>query len=172
MTCARKPDSERKPYDEYVTPQYLADALFELIDFPDDFTFMEPCRNSATGPFYSNMPLGSAWGEIQEGVDYLETDYPHVNCIVTNPPFSHAQQFIEKGLKDADVVIMLLRLNFLESKKRYEWWQTHQPTTVITIALRPSFQENGRTDGQAYAFFVWDKQDLLKLPPFMWIGPE
>ena len=39
------------------------------------------------------MPLGSAWGEIREGVDYLNTYYPnHVDCIITNPPYGERIQ--------------------------------------------------------------------------------
>ena len=171
MTCARKPDEQRNAYDEYVTPEWCAEGLYDLIPFPEDWTYLEPCRNSASGVFYSRMPLGSAWGEIQEGVDYLNTEYNHVDCIITNPPYSLAREFVDKALKDADVVIMLLRLNFLESKARFEWWFDNAPTTVITISKRPSFQSNGRTDGQAYAYFVWDKKNRLDLPPFMWLAP-
>lgn len=50
------------------------------------------------------------------------------STIITNPPYSLAQQFVEKAFEVAGTdtdIIMLLRLAFLESKKRREFWQRH-----------------------------------------------
>jgi hypothetical protein len=41
-----------------------------------------------------------------------------VEAIITNPPYRHAQAFVEKALTVAPLVIMLLRLGFLESTTR------------------------------------------------------
>lgn len=57
--------------------------------------------------------------------DYLVTNLlykPYV--IISNPPFNRAIEFIKKALRDVrddGYVIMLLRLNFLETKARKEF---------------------------------------------------
>lgn len=81
----------------------------------------------------------------------------YYDCIITNPPYSLAKEFIEKSLIIANEVIMLLRLAFLESKKRYEFWQKYPVNELYILSQRPSFTGNG-TDATAYAWFVWNKK--------------
>lgn len=168
MSAPLKKKGERRDYDVYETPEWAVQALLDVIPINPSWTYLEPCR--ASGRFYNHMPLGSAWGEIREGVDYLNTYYPnHVDCIITNPPYSLAQEFVTKALDDADVVIMLLRLGFLESMKRWEWWQENPITSLMVLSQRPSFTEDGKTDGSGYAYFIWDRKNRLNLKPFYFL---
>lgn len=52
--------------------------------------------------------------------DFLQQPFKkEVSCVITNPPFSHALEFIERGLEICNGdVIMLLKLAFLETHKR------------------------------------------------------
>ncbi|URC22729.1 hypothetical protein KASHIRA_01550 [Serratia phage vB_SmaM-Kashira] len=167
-----KSKEDRAAHDLYETPKWCVDSILKIIPIRNDWSYMEPCR--ASGRFYNHMPIGSAWGEIRHGIDYLKTEYNiRVDCILTNPPFLLAQEFVEKAHKDADVVIMLLRLGFLESQRREEFWKQYPLNHLITLSRRPSFTEDGKTDGAGYGYFVWDpkgKLKDLKLPPFMWIS--
>lgn len=165
-----KSKEERAAHDLYETPQWCVDAFLKVVPIRNDWTYLEPCR--ASGRIYNQMPLGSAWGEIREGVDYLTTDYGKVfDCVMTNPPFLLAQEFVEKAHKDADVVIMLLRLGFLESQRRTEFWKQYPLTHLITLSKRPSFTEDGKTDGAGYGWFIWDANGRLGLEkPFYWIS--
>lgn len=167
MTAPLKKKSERIENDVYETPEWAVQALLKVIPINHQWKYMEPCR--ASGRFYNHMPLGSAWGEIREGVDYLSTSYNRVDCIITNPPYLLAQEFVTKALQEADVVIMLLRLGFLESMKRWEWWQDNAPDSLMILSQRPSFTEDGKTDGAGYAYFVWDKKNRLELRPFYFL---
>lgn len=81
------------------------------------------------------------------------------DVIITNPPFSLAQEFIEHALylcpnKDP-LVIMLLRLGILESKKRSAWWQDKHPDAVAVLSERPDFTGEGG-DSCAYGWFMWN----------------
>lgn len=76
--------------------------------------------------------------------------------ILTNPPFSLAEEFVRKSLGLADVVIMLLRLNFLGSQKRAPFLRSNMPDVYI-LSKRPSFTGKG-TDSTEYAWFVWDSR--------------
>lgn len=93
--------------------------------------------------------------------DYLtmQLNYkPHV--IITNPPFNKALDFIQKALNDVEengYVIMLLRLNFLETKARKEFFDKYMPEYIFVHHKRMSFVKGKGTDSTAYAHFVWRK---------------
>ena len=58
------------------------------------------------------------------------------DAIIGNPPYSKAQEFIDKSLsilKPGGRLIFLLRTNFLESQKRFEWWQGKEPTRLFVL---------------------------------------
>ena len=93
--------------------------------------------------------------------DYLQIDDKgDFDVIITNPPFNIAREIIDKALKDVNdngFVIMLLRLNFLGGKLRYDLWQKHLPKYIFVHHRRMSFTEDGKTDSIEYAHFVWQK---------------
>lgn len=93
--------------------------------------------------------------------NYLEMqlDYKPY-CIITNPPFNLALSFIQKALNDVidgGYVIMLLRLNFLETKARKDFFDNYMPEYIFVHHKRMSFIEGGGTDSVAYAHYVWRK---------------
>lgn len=62
-----------------------------------------------------------------------------VKCIATNPPFRLGVQFCKKALGIVPEVFMLLRVNFLASADRLEFWKANPPTALFTLSSRPSF---------------------------------
>ena len=100
------------------------------------------------------------YAEIQKGKDYLKVNFKS-DLIVTNPPFSLALEFLEKSLREAEVVVYLLRLNFLGSQKRKPFWEKNPPSHIFVLSKRPSFTGKG-TDATEYAWFVWDKKGAIK----------
>ena len=91
-------------------------------------------------------------------VDFLSTD-GHYPCIVTNPPFSLAFEFCQHALELSDHVFLLLRLNFLASKKRKSWWISHEPSAIFVLSSRPKFCKNKHgkwaTDACDYMWASW-----------------
>jgi hypothetical protein len=84
--------------------------------------------------------------------------YP--TTIITNPPYSLAEEFVKKckeQFPEAEI-IMLLRLAFLESKKRFHFWEQHPVNKLYILSQRPSFTGKG-TDATAYAWFVWNNSN-------------
>lgn len=101
-------------------------------------------------------------------LDFLKCNgiNPQPDVIITNPPYSIAQKIIEKCFeiaKPETEIIMLLRLAFLESKKRREFWKKHPLTQLYPLIERPSFTGHG-TDATAYGWFVWSnkRKPLIK----------
>lgn len=92
--------------------------------------------------------------------NYMDADPKQkFDVIIGNPPFSLAQEFIDKSLEllqPGGRLVFLLRTNFLESKKRFEWWQDKTPNRLYVLSSRPSFTGKG-TDATSYSWFVWEK---------------
>jgi hypothetical protein len=133
--------------DFYPTPSKVVDLILQELDPDPEISFGEPCRGNRV--IYDRVPyFNKQWAELSDGVDFLKTPM-HVDLQVTNPPFSLAEEFLEKSLKEADTVVYLLRLNFLGSQKRYEFWQRHQPTHLFVLSERPSFVDvcKGKKEG-------------------------
>lgn len=98
--------------------------------------------------------------------NYIETklDYKPF-FVISNPPFNQAMEFIKKALDDVEdggYVAMLLRLNFLETKARKEFFDNYMPTWIFVHHKRMSFTDAGGTDSVAYCHMVWKKNDYPK----------
>jgi len=78
--------------------------------------------------------------------------------IIGNPPYSHAIEHVEQALVTSGRhVVFLLRLAFLESRKRAAFWKLCPAFKVIVLSKRPSFTGDGKTNSCAYAVFWWDR---------------
>jgi hypothetical protein len=99
------------------------------------------------------------------GVDFLKCDEHFDGDILTNPPFKYAQEFVEHGLSlvsDGCKVLMFLRLQFLEGKKRRRLYDTGALKTVYVFSNRIPTYKNGADaepihSAMAFAWFEVEK---------------
>lgn len=174
----------RRECDFYKTPDEAIEKILDaLVDFYGD-NILECCagdgaiikalRRNFEGIKISAIEIREEEREnlIKAGADCVDIgDFltltptsPKPDLIITNPPYSIAQEIIGHCFKvapDAEVV-MLLRLAFLESKKRKAFWERHPVTQLYVLSERPSFTGKG-TDATAYAWFVWSKHRVRKI---------
>lgn len=181
------------PHEEYQTPAALVDELMRQINWDRVKAnasyrgrkpqFLEPCRG-VEGRIYNAIPEGieKHWCEIQEGKDYLTTDFGLgvFDVVITNPPFSLFETFLEKSLNEAShdsLVIYLLRVNALGSLKRSAFWggSVPWPNKQLVTVPRPDFSGGGG-DSCEYAFFAWDPCNYLEahgpLSRLHWVKPK
>lgn len=154
----------------YPTPDYTRDSLYELINWDKVNSFLEPCKGD--GVLYDAVPNNvefKDYAELREGKDYLTSfQFPHnfFDLIVTNPPFSLTQEFLEKSLVEVSkfgCICYLQRLNFLGSQKRKDWWnKIGTPNKLLVLSKRPKFVY-GATDAAEYGWFCWDFGDKINL---------
>jgi len=84
-------------------------------------------------------------------------------CILTNPPFSLAEEFVEHALELCPHVIMLLRLAFLESERRSRILDTGSLARIhvfrrrLPMMHRDSWTGPKASSAMAFAWFVWDR---------------
>lgn len=103
--------------------------------------------------------------DCKPNVDYLSAELPEgVEGIITNPPYKLAQEFLTKALSEVCYVAFLLRLNYLESVKRYSFFKKSPPTRVWVSSRRfPMMHRQGWEGNEAnsnicFAWYVWDKK--------------
>ena len=176
--------NKRSPYDFYPTPESAVEAFIEADkkNWINKTTYCVLEPSAGDGNIVRVLKkhldkidivaneidsthteeLNKSGCSISVYEDFLnERLFPQVDfdVIITNPPFSLAQEFITKSLEEYKPkrTIMLLRLNFLASQKRKEFWQKYPPSRIYVLSKRPSFTGKG-TDSQDYAWFVWDNR--------------
>lgn len=89
--------------DSVMTPTHIARLIVELLR-PTGFC-LEPCRG--TGAIYDELPEPKDWCEITMGRDFF--DYAgRADWLITNPPYSIYDQFLEKSFSVADNVALLV----------------------------------------------------------------
>ena len=169
----------RKSNDTYQTPASAIEPLLPFITF-NDANCLDPCRGAGniikTVQNYATCTSWN-WCEIQEGIDYFAyKPTKRFDIVITNPPFFCWRKFLTKSLSEADLVIYLLRLNVLGSgvkTQRAKFWNNNPPTHLFPLEKRPSFTNDGKTDGCDYAWYCWDidgeeyhhKTISIKVPP-------
>lgn len=86
--------------------------------------------------------------------------------IVTNPPYSKAQEFVEHALEiieDGNKVAMFLKIQFLEGKARRELFRKYPPKTVyvssarLRCAMNGDFEKYAKSTAVCYCWYVWQK---------------
>lgn len=111
--------------------------------------------------------------------DFLTTTKDDLNFspdIITNPPYALAKEFVEHALDismDGVKVAMFLKIQFLESKKRYELFKKYPPKKIYVFVNRVNCGKNGvfgkEPSAVCYAWFVWEK-GYKGLPRVDWIA--
>jgi hypothetical protein len=102
--------------------------------------------------------------DSQFGVDFL-LFMPRIDCdaIVTNPPFALAESFVAAALERAPLVIMLLRLAFMESDRRSHILDNaglariHVFANRLPMMHRAGWEGRKANSGMAFAWFVWQR---------------
>lgn len=117
MTIAKRafcPPTNQPEKDIVMTPEYLARDI--IYHFNPEGLILDPCKGK--GAFYNNFPTtNKEWCELSEGKDFFNfTD--NVKWIITNPPWSKMQQFLEHGMRVADDIVYLTTINHYTTKKR------------------------------------------------------
>lgn len=146
----------RKSNDFYPTPKSAILSIKNKLNLPIG-NWLEPAYGD--GAIVSCFP-NMNWttidinGKAQITSSYLDwKPDKHYDVIITNPPFSLAQEFVEKALIEGTHVVMLLKLSFLESQKR-EALHFLNPPSVFALTHRLK-DENGKSDNAAYGWFYW-----------------
>ena len=178
--------NERRGNDHYVTPWWAVHRFLEKYKPKEGATVLDPC--AANGELLhaikkvrpdlvllaielrpectihlqrlkdagviSEFHIANFTHELAPLIPSGAVDY-----IVTNPPYSLSQEFIEAGKKIVRIShSYLMRVNFLGAQDRYEFTVKTGPYLWIS-PNRPSFTGWGG-DATEYAWFTYDDAEL------------
>lgn len=115
--------------------------------------------------------LGRASDLIDRGYGQTESNFFYYSDIwdgdiLTNPPYNDALNFCKHALDcidDGNKVIMLMRIQFLEGKKRKTFLQENPPKYVyvsssrLLLAKNADFIKYNTPSANCYAWYVWEK---------------
>jgi hypothetical protein len=86
-----------------------------------------------------------------------------MQCIVTNPPYQRAEEFVKHAISCSPLVIMLLRLAFLESERRTKILEHSGLARVHLFRNRLPMMHRRGWDGpkassaMPFAWYVWER---------------
>jgi hypothetical protein len=124
-----------------------------------DGAIAEPLK--ATGRHvYASDIVDRGYGHV---ADFLQVVEGVQSAVVTNPPFSLAQDFVDKAFSfdRLHYCALLLRLAFLESGRRKKWFAARPPARVhvssrrLPMMHRDGWTGNKSTSALAHAWFIW-----------------
>lgn len=136
---------DRNDNDYYPTPPDVTESLMRFLNLPRMKIWEPACGCGAMskvmsthGHFVTSTDLiDRGYGE--SGVNFLTAAPMTTHAIITNPPFNLAHEFIEKALKEAPIVAMVLKSQFWHAKKRYPLITKNPPAYVLPLTWRPDF---------------------------------
>jgi hypothetical protein len=158
--------SEGRPANDfYPTPPEAVEALLNVENFSGNI--WEPaCGDGAI------CEVLKAHGYTTIATDLVDRGYgiaPHdfltseltSDNIITNPPFTLAEEFVTRSLtKTSKKVVMLCKLQFLEGAKRKIMFESTPLKNVWVFSKRLSMTRNGEkmpNSGMiAFAWLVWE----------------
>jgi hypothetical protein len=164
---------KRKPADLYPTPHPATVAIFKVLDLRDTDQGWEPaCGRGDIARIVERLGLYMMASDLrhsgfgQGGIDFLneDTDPEMVRAVfdflMTNPPFSLAEEFIRRALQHYKIrkVAMLLKSNYWNAAGRLKLWDDCTPTGFYPCTWRLPFlkKERGNNPIMDCDWWVWD----------------
>ncbi|MFT8480202.1 hypothetical protein [Gluconobacter oxydans] len=167
---------ERQKHNWYVEEQWAVEALLDA-ERPFHGTVMDPCCGKGTIPdLVAKHPscsrvrkcIGSdlidrADGRFRIGDYGITLAAMKPDSVISNPPYGgEEREFIETALSHTvDRVVVLLRLAFLEGRKKKVWFQDKPLARVLVSSRRISMPPGGagvkaKNGSVAYAWYVFE----------------
>ena len=177
MPDERSPKGEGKAYanrkrlgfravgDFYPTPRSLVWVMQEFIidTFSKQQPILEPCSGrGAISEELESMGYRVICNDISTGgVDYLQNNFAS-KAVITNPPFSFWDLFVEKAKEHATQIMLIGRLNYFGTNSRFQSGIWENLKSVHCFNRYVDYQTLPRKDGHfhvgamATAWFYWE----------------
>lgn len=158
----------RKPSDLYETPYSVTAQFLVEKPMPRAYSILEPAAGH--GAIVQVLrEHGYHWitdyDLVMDGTDFLNERGTY-DVVLTNPPYSLAQQFILHAKRVArHRICLLLPVTYLHGKKRYDdiFMDRNFPLAEVYVFTRyiwlgDPLRDDGKykTGMVAYAWYVWD----------------
>ncbi len=150
------PTTKRSETDFYPTPKEVTDALLRHLDLPESAVIWEP----ACGEMDMVSAMQSAGHtviatDVSYGQDFLTEPLHECDWIITNPPFSISDKFIERCVEHGKPFALLLKSQYWHAKKRLELFKKYPPNYVCPLTWRPDFLFKQQGKGAPLMDVIW-----------------
>lgn len=149
--------SVRNAQDFYATPKSAFEPMLPFIYQVGGPVWEPACGDGRLIQWMGDYGIECDGSDINAAafpMDFLK-DSRTGHCLISNPPFSLAFEFCQRAVVRYNNVFLLLRLNFLASGKRKEWFKANEPDALFVLSKRPCFTNDGKTDATDYAWYFW-----------------
>lgn len=176
------PENDRVENDYYATNPKAVEMLLREYEFNGN-KMLEPCVGA--GHIADAVKSFYGYDDVEiTGVDLVDRGCPNTivanflewdngekyDFIISNPPYSLAQEFIKHGLdllKDNGQMAMFLKIQFLEGQKRKFFFQDNPPRYIFVFRKRMAVWNDGQqfdpktgkdwATTMCHAWFIWEK---------------
>jgi hypothetical protein len=162
----KKVKNEKPEGDFYPTPKSLIWVMEDIIkdEFDKKKTIFEPCSgNGAISSEIRKLDFLVEENDLYKGgFDYVKTPCNYTQ-IITNPPFSLWDKFIEKAKQETEKLMSIGRLNYFGTADRLNKGIWNNLKAVYCFNRYVDYRTLEREDGlfnvgaMATAWFIWEK---------------
>ena len=145
---------KRREMDFYPTPPDVTEALMQFLKLPPCLIWEPACGDGAMVNVLRNHEheviatdlRNTGFGE--GNVNFLKAENRTCDAVITNPPFSHSEEFIRKAVSVAPIVAMVLKSQYWHARKRIKLFSDLPPSYILPLTWRPDFLFDVRVDGK------------------------
>ena len=151
MAKTKMPPKRNGSPDDFYTPDNAIKPLLNFI--PKDWKIWE-CA-SGTGniiDFFRKNGNDIFGTDVKEGDDFLDSNRNDFDIIVTNPPFSLKDKFLEKCYSYKKPFALLLPITALEGKFRHKLYRKYG---IQVILFDGRVQYRGHNSGSCWFASAW-----------------
>jgi hypothetical protein len=141
-----KPKGERSAQDFYPTPPECTIVLARYLGISKDDTVLEPaCGELDIVRVLRQVGATVLYSDLSRGTNFLTGDFPEVDWIITNPPYSQPKgisfAFIKKALtlKPRKGIAMLMKGKYWATIGRAPFFKLHPATHILHLAWTVNF---------------------------------
>ena len=185
------PAAQRVENDFYATNPKAVNMILNKYNFYAQ-NILEPCVGQGhiahvIDEFYNHSKNITAIDIVDRGYpNTIVTDFLNYQTekrydgIITNPPYSLAKEFVEKGMElltDNGQMLMFLKIQFLEGAKRKDFFKKYPPKYIYVFTNRMATWNNGEpldpkgkrwATTMCHAWFIWEKNSMTE-PIIRWL---
>ena len=168
----KKTADERNANDYYPTPLPLVIELEKLNLIKKSDKVLEPACGEAKriSGYFNSLGFNFEEKDLIFGNDFLKDDYSnrHYDWVVTNPPFSLWDKFVQKSKEIADNVILIGRTNYFGAYNRYRNGLWNHLKTVYIFDRQIAYDRSHEDEMKfkcgclVTAWFHWDMNYIGK----------
>lgn len=153
---------KRSNSDFYPTPKEVTQSLIDFLNIDRKLVIWEPaCGEGHMVKVFKENGYSVIGTDILTGTNFLQSSPVQCDWIITNPPFSLSQKFIEKSIELNKPFAFLLKSQYWHASKRFDLFNNYKPQYILPLTWRPDFlfkQRGGGSPLMDVMWVVWGKE--------------